>query len=83
MWCALAVILLALGLVLLVYSHWFQDSLRQSIVRKICSEPGVVLRLGRFELDFPLNLDIADILLVQNGDTLIAVSYTHLTLPTT
>lgn len=70
-WTVLGVVLLVVGLVTMVYSSWFQDSLRQRLVQKINSEPGVELRLGRFDLSFPLKLDIADLLYVQNGDTLV------------
>lgn len=64
--------LLVTGVILLLYSSWFQDSLRSQIVKKLNSIPGMEVSIGRFDLHFPLTLDMADVALAQNGDTLLS-----------
>lgn len=54
-----------------VYSPWFQDKARIALVEKLNSEPGTEFRLGSFHLGFPLDLEAGDILLVNNGDTMV------------
>ena len=57
-----------------IYSKWLQESLRESIVRTINSNPDMYMRLGSFRLRFPLDIEIKDVLLVNRGDTIIEAS---------
>lgn len=68
----LAVVLLACGILGLVYSSWTQDLAREAIVKKMQGMPGDTrLSLDAFRLRFPLTLHLEGLALTQNGDTVI------------
>ncbi len=70
----MAVILLALSVLLILYSPWGQNKLRESALSWLNSRPGVEAKLDNFRLKFPLNLNIDGLQLVQNGDTVLAAA---------
>lgn len=70
----LSVALLLAGLIMGVYSEWFQNALRQKIVERLNADPDVTFRLDGFRLTFPLDINVTDLLLVSHGDTIIAAS---------
>lgn len=67
----LAVILLVTGVLLGLYSPWLQNALRQRLVDKLNETPGTEVRIGNFHLGFPANLLLEDVLIVNQGDTMI------------
>lgn len=68
----MAVVLVALGVLLILYSPWGQNKLRETALSWLNSRPGVEARLDSFSLRFPLGLDIAGLSMVQHGDTVLA-----------
>lgn len=71
-WIVLAVVLLALGFLLILYSPWGQNRLRESALSWINSRPGIEAKIDNFSLIFPLGVDIDGLQMVQNGDTVLA-----------
>lgn len=67
----MAILLFVLGTVMMVYSPWFQDSLRLKLVELLNADPDVEFKLGSFRLEWPLNLEVGDVLMVSHGDTLL------------
>ncbi len=70
----LGILLLVLGVLLTLYSAWGQDRLRTALLSYLNSRPGVEAQLGSLRLQFPLNLTIKDMYLVQQGDTMLKAS---------
>lgn len=70
-WIIMAVVLLALGIILLLYSSWAQDTLRVKALEALNKKPGMAVTLDEFRLKFPANVSIGGLSFVQEGDTLI------------
>lgn len=70
----LAVLLLVLGAVITLYSPWLQEELRMKLVERVNIVPGMSMTLESFDLDFPLDLSLGGLSIVNRGDTLIAAS---------
>lgn len=67
----MAVVLLALGVVLLLYSPWAQNKLREKALEALNNKPGVSVKFDGFRLKFPINLNLNGLSYVQDGDTLV------------
>lgn len=70
-WIIMAIVLLALGIVLLLYSPWAQNEIREKALEALNNKPGVSVKFEGFRLKFPINLNINGLSYVQDGDTLI------------
>ncbi|MCC8118308.1 MAG: translocation/assembly module TamB [Bacteroidales bacterium] len=73
-WVILGIVLLALGILLTLYSSWGQDKLRAGLLHVLNSHPGVEADIASLRLRFPLDLTIEDMYLVQQGDTMLKAS---------
>lgn len=71
----LAVVLFVVGSFELIYSSWFQDTLRQRLVASLNATPDTEFRLGQLDIDFPLNVTVGDLLMVSHGDTLVRAGH--------
>lgn len=67
----MSVVLLVVGVLLGVYSEWFQTALVRHVVAKINENPDMDVRVGSLRLRFPLNLEVKDVLLVDKSDTIV------------
>ena len=61
-WTVMAVILLVVAVLVLLYSPWSQNMLREGIVA-VMNRSGMEMTLGSFALRFPAAVDIADMTL--------------------
>lgn len=66
-----ALVLVIIGLVMCLYSAWCQESVREALVTMINRQPDTRFELREFSLDFPLDLSVRGVTLVQGGDTMI------------
>lgn len=66
---AMALMLFVVGIIIGVYSPWVQEELRLGIVHKLNEDPDTEFRLGHLRLNYPLKLDLGDMLMVEHGDT--------------
>ncbi|MDE6331189.1 MAG: hypothetical protein K2L80_01155, partial [Muribaculaceae bacterium] len=73
----LALILLATGVILALYSPWLQETGRRKVVEMMNSRPGVSFRLDSFRLRFPLVVDLRNLCFVSDGDTIAAAGMVH------
>lgn len=67
----MGLVLTVSGLVLGVYSSWFQRQARLAVEKAMNSKPGTTFTLDSFRLDFPLTLSLGGLKMIQNGDTMI------------
>ncbi len=67
----MAIVLLASGIVLTLYSPWGQERVRTALVGYINKQEGIEVKLDALSLKFPLDVDIAGVMLVQKGDTMV------------
>lgn len=73
-----ALVLFVAGAVIMLYSPWTQELLRQEINRSMDGRDGAVsLSVGSFRLRFPLTLDVADVAMTQGQDTIMAAGSAH------
>lgn len=70
----MAVVLLVFGVVGTVYSAWFQETLRERLVKRLNLDPNTEFKLGYLRLKFPLSLEIKDVMMVSGGDTMLMAS---------
>lgn len=70
-WVIMGVVLLATGIILVLYSQWGQDRLRQHLVDALNSKPGMAVKIDGFRLKFPASVTIEGLEFVQQGDTMI------------
>lgn len=66
-------VLLVTGIVVGVYSIWWQRDALHAAVAAVNRQPGVRLEVGEAQLIFPLRVKVRDMSLVQNGDTMICL----------
>lgn len=72
-WTAVALLLFVIGAVIVLYSSWFQDVVRAEFVERVNATQDVRLRLDRLEVDFPLEVTLEGLEVVEPGnDTLVA-----------
>lgn len=71
LWILMSIVLLSLGIVVGAYSVWWQRDALQAAVAAINRKPGTHLEVGAARLIFPLHVKMRDMLLVQNGDTMV------------
>ena len=65
--------MLLLGMLQVLYTEWFQDELRVAFVERVNTTQDVKITLDKFEVDFPLNLNIEGLSIVERqNDTLLA-----------
>lgn len=67
----LAVHLFIIGLVMTLYSPWFQDVAREKVVTMLNRDPHTRFDLESFRLTFPLNIEVGGLSMATNGDTLV------------
>ena len=67
----LVMILFVVGVVMTLYSSWFQDGLREHVESLLNSNPDMEVKLGEIRLKFPLDLYVGDVLMVNHGDTIV------------
>lgn len=73
LYAVFGIVLLATGVLTLLYSPWAQDNIRQALVRSFRSADGSSeLVLESLELRFPLSLSLGGLAMTENGDTVIA-----------
>lgn len=66
-------LMLLLGMLQVLYTEWFQDELRVAFVERVNTTQDVKITLDKFEVDFPLNLNIEGLSIVERqNDTLLA-----------
>ncbi len=70
----MAAVLLSLGVLLTLYSPWGQNKLRETALSWLNSRPGIEAKLECLRLQFPLNLNIEGLHMVQDGDTVLAAA---------
>jgi hypothetical protein len=70
----LALIFLAAGLVYTLYSPWIQEQARQAIVDHY-RDANPSINIDHFLMRYPLNLELAGVTMVQDGDTIANVGY--------
>lgn len=70
-WIVMAVVLLASGIVLTLYSPWGQAHVRSALVGFLNKQEGMEVKLDALNLRFPLDVDIAGVMIVQKGDTMV------------
>lgn len=73
LWILMSIVLLVLGIVVGVYSVWWQRDALRAAVDAINRQPGTHLEVGEARLIFPLRVKVRDMSLVQNGDTMICL----------
>ena len=74
-WTAVALLLLAFGMVQIVYSYWFQDDMRAKLVEHLNATQEAEFKLDKIRIDFPLNVTIEGLSVVVPGnDTLVALT---------
>ena len=73
LWALMSIVLLVLGIVVGVYSVWWQRDALRAAVTAINRQPGMCLEVGEARLIFPLRVKVRDMSLVQNGDTMICL----------
>lgn len=64
----MGLVLTVSGLMLGVYSSWFQQQARLAVEKAMNSKPGTTFTLDSFRLDFPLTLSLGGLKMIQNGD---------------
>lgn len=69
---AIAIVLLLCGILILVYSPWSQNLIREGVVNILNRGDGLELTLDTFRLRFPIDIELGGLALKQNGDTLVA-----------
>ena len=70
----MALLLLAFGVVQVMYSDWFQDDLRAKLVERINATQEAKVTLEKVKIDFPLNVTVEGLSVVEPGnDTLMAL----------
>ncbi|MDE7377219.1 MAG: translocation/assembly module TamB, partial [Muribaculaceae bacterium] len=74
LWIGIGVALLVTALVMLLYSPWAQDKMREAAVHVLNNQPGIEMRLDKFSLRLPMRLSVEGLMMAQDGDTLVAVS---------
>lgn len=67
----MALVLFIAGLVIMLYSPWVQDGLREAIVKKF-NTPSQTLSLDSFRLRFPLTVEATGLAMIAEGDTAVA-----------
>ena len=69
----MGLLLLFLGMLQVLYTEWFQNEVRVAFVEKVNATQNVKFALDKLEIDFPLNLSIDGLSIVERqNDTLIA-----------
>lgn len=71
LWTLMSMMLLVTGIVVGVYSVWWQRDALYAAVTAVNRRPGTHLEVGEVRLIFPLRVKVRDMSLVQNGDTMI------------
>lgn len=71
LWVLMSIVLLVTGIVVGVYSVWWQRDALRAAVTAVNRQPGMHLEVGDARLIFPLRVKVHDMSLVQNGDTMI------------
>lgn len=71
LWTLMSMMLLVTGIVVGVYSVWWQRDALYAAVTAVNRRPGTHLEVGDARLIFPLRVKVRDMSLVQNGDTMI------------
>lgn len=71
LWTLMSMMLLVTGIVVGVYSVWWQRDALYAAVTAVNRRPGTHLEVGEARLIFPLRVKVRDMSLVQNGDTMI------------
>lgn len=73
-----ALFLLLAGVVIMLYSPWTQELLRQGINNRMDGRDGTpAVSVGSFRLRFPLTLDIGNLAMMQDSDTVMAAESAH------
>lgn len=67
---AMTVVLLIVGVLWAVYSPWIQEQARQAIVERF-SDGNPTISMSRLALRFPLRLEVDDLAIVNEGDTMV------------
>ncbi len=73
LWVLMSIVLLVTGIVVGVYSVWWQRDALRAAVTAVNRQPGMHLEVGDARLIFPLRVKVRDMSLVQNGDTMICL----------
>ncbi len=68
----MALVLLLAGVLLLVYSPWTQNSLREALISRMSSTGETVFHVDSFRLRFPLHLEASGFMMSDRADTLMA-----------
>lgn len=68
---AMGIVLMVAGLLTGLYSFWFQNEARESVVKAMNSRPGTEFALNGLRISFPLKVSLDGLLMVQDGDTMI------------
>ncbi len=69
-----ALVLLLCGLIIMLYSPWSQEMLRESIVKKFNDGASTKIELQSFRLKFPLKLNATGFALIADSDTMVTAS---------
>ena len=71
LWILMSIVLLVTGIIVGVYSVWWQRDALRAAVTAVNRQTGTHLEVGEARLIFPLRVKVRDMSLVQNGDTVI------------
>lgn len=71
LWILMSIVLLVTGIIVGVYSVWWQRDALRAAVTAVNRQTGTHLEVGGARLIFPLRVKVRDMSLVQNGDTVI------------
>ena len=72
-WTIVGVLLLFVGAMQVLYTEWFQNDLRVSLVNRVNADQNKKMTLDKLEINFPLELTLEGLSIVENqNDTLIA-----------
>ncbi|MDE6467493.1 MAG: AsmA family protein, partial [Muribaculaceae bacterium] len=67
-----AIILLICGVIIVLYSPWSQEMLREAVVKKFDGQSGVSISLDEFSLHFPIVLEVGGLSVASGADTIVS-----------
>jgi len=71
-WTVMGIALLVTGFLMILYSGYAQEEIKNKLVSRLNSKPGMEVNIDYFRLKFPLSLHMEGLSLVQDGDTMLA-----------